>query len=110
VGRFGGEEFLVVVPSSEGLGTLRLADRIRQAIEATPISAESTEIKVTASLGVAASTNARPLTPEALLQLADSALYRAKKQGRNRAEIGVPERSRLEPAESETAPLKSNLR
>lgn len=110
VGRFGGEEFLIVVPSSEGLGTLRLADRIRKAIESTPIATESAEINVTASFGVAASSSARPLTPDALLQLADSALYRAKQQGRNRSEIGVPERSSLDPAEREAAPLKSGSR
>lgn len=105
VGRYGGEEFLIVVPSSEALGTLRLADRIRKAIEATPIVTDSGEIKVTASFGVSASTIARPLPPEVLLRLADDALYRAKQQGRNRAEIGVAERSILDP---EPAPLKSH--
>lgn len=110
VGRYGGEEFLVVVPSSEGLGTLHLADRMRKAIEASAVSTESGEIRLTASFGVAASTTARPLAPDVLLRLADEALYRAKKQGRNRSEIGVPERNSLDPAEPETAPTKSGSR
>jgi two-component system cell cycle response regulator len=109
VGRYGGEEFLIVVPSSEGLGTLRLADRIRKAIEASPVVTDAAEIRVTASFGVAASTSARPLSPDMLLQLADKALYTAKQQGRNRAEIGVPERTNLE-TEPEATPLKSGSR
>jgi len=110
VGRYGGEEFLIVVPSSEGLGALQLADRIRTAIEAAPVSTQSAQIKLTASFGVAASTSARPLTPDVLLRLADEALYRAKKQGRNRSEIGVSERNSLDPAEPGATPLKSGSR
>jgi len=87
VGRYGGEEFLIVVPSSSARGTLGLAERIRKAIEKTPVQTDAGEIPVTASLGVAISSEAMPFEPQALLQVADDALYRAKELGRNRSEL-----------------------
>jgi two-component system, cell cycle response regulator len=87
VGRFGGEEFLIVVPASGDTGTLGLAERIRTAIEAKPVSSDAGDIPITASLGIAVSSDATPFEPQALLQLADDALYRAKELGRNRAEL-----------------------
>lgn len=86
VGRYGGEEFLVVVPSSDGEGALALAERIREAIQATPITTDVGDVRVTASCGVAASTEGHRLDPHTLLHLADEALYRAKERGRNRTE------------------------
>ncbi|MFY9804802.1 MAG: diguanylate cyclase [Candidatus Acidiferrales bacterium] len=91
VGRYGGEEFLIVVPSSDAMGALGLSERIRRAIEAKPIVADSHSIVITASFGVAASTPARPLDPHEMLHLADDALYRAKDQGRNRSELATPQ-------------------
>jgi two-component system, cell cycle response regulator len=91
LGRYGGEEFLVVAPSSDGLGTLALAERIREAIESPPIDTESGSLCVTASCGAAISSSEKPLDSLALLRLADEALYRAKEQGRNRSEFALPE-------------------
>jgi diguanylate cyclase (GGDEF)-like protein len=51
VGRYGGEEFLVVVPASNAVGTLGLAERIRKAIETKPVLTDAGEIQMTASLG-----------------------------------------------------------
>lgn len=87
IGRYGGEEFLMVVPSSDAAGTLALAERIRQSIQSPPITTDAGEIKVTISLGVAASAHACPLGAQELLLRADQALYRAKENGRNRVEL-----------------------
>jgi two-component system, cell cycle response regulator len=90
VGRYGGEEFLIVVPSSDSAGTHGLAERIRKAIEKTPVQTDAGEIPITASLGVAISNETTLFEPQALLQIADDALYRAKELGRNRAELASP--------------------
>ena len=82
VGRYGGEEFLVIVPVADLTTTLAVAERIRNAIE----SRTRTAIPVTASFGVAAS-GFPTLVPGALLRIADEALYRAKAKGRNRCEL-----------------------
>jgi two-component system, cell cycle response regulator len=89
LGRYGGEEFLIVAPSLDGSGALGLAERIRQAIESEPVSTSSGEVRVTASFGVAVSDHAKPLESDALLHLADEALYRAKDHGRNRSELST---------------------
>ncbi|MGA8221123.1 MAG: diguanylate cyclase [Candidatus Acidiferrales bacterium] len=109
VGRFGGEEFLIVVPASGSTGALGLAERIRKAIESKPVSTQAGDIQITASLGVAVSSEAKPLEPQAILQAADDALYRAKDLGRNRTELAAP----AEPAGQtshapERAPVKSS--
>lgn len=90
VGRYGGEEFLIVVPSSDVSGTLGLAERIRKSVEERPVRTEAGEIHMTVSLGVAVADPAIPLDAQELLQVADDALYRAKELGRNRCELGTP--------------------
>jgi diguanylate cyclase (GGDEF)-like protein len=86
VGRYGGEEFLIVLPGCELPGGIALAERIRNAIEAESFLAGDTEIRLTCSLGAACAIP--PLIPPAddLVRDADAALYRAKRQGRNRVE------------------------
>ena len=86
-GRYGGEEFLIVVPSSDAMGTMGLAERMRRAIEAMPMMANAISIAVTASFRVTASIDKSPLDPQEILRLADAALYRAKERGRNRVEL-----------------------
>lgn len=86
VGRYGGEEFLIVFPSSTEEGTVRQAERIRKSIESVPVRASEGEIAVTASFGVITSDVAGPLDASELIRAADSALYRAKELGRNRVE------------------------
>jgi two-component system, cell cycle response regulator len=88
VGRLGGEEFLIVAPSSDTSGTLALAERIRKDIESQRVLAHAGSIRVTVSLGIAVGVH--PLCDvKTLLQLADDALYRAKANGRNRSEVAV---------------------
>ena len=90
VGRYGGEEFLIVAPSSDIPGTMALAERIRKYIESQPVVAQAGPIRVSVSLGVAVNTPPSCIDIKTLLQLADDALYRAKKNGRNRSEAAAP--------------------
>jgi diguanylate cyclase (GGDEF)-like protein len=84
VGRYGGEEFLIIAPGC-GLGeTWELAERIRNHIARCNIMAGGTAVHVTLSLGVATGGNAAEL--EKVLHAADAAMYRAKGAGRNRVE------------------------
>jgi diguanylate cyclase (GGDEF)-like protein len=87
VGRFGGEEFLVIAPNADASGTRSVAERIRGVIESKPTVTQAGEVRVTASLGAAVSTGAQGSDPQTLLRIADEALYRAKEKGRNRSEI-----------------------
>ena len=89
VGRYGGEEFLVVAPSCNSSGAVKLAERIRGSIQALPIPSVAGPVSITASCGVAVSTTAKPLDPQELLRSADEALYRAKENGRNRSEFAA---------------------
>lgn len=66
-----------------------VAERIREAFEAQPIVTERGKIAITVSLGIAASGGRNTFDAEALLQMADEALYRAKQAGRNRVELAV---------------------
>jgi len=86
VGRYGGEEFLIVLPGCELPGGLVLAERIRDAIGRECFRAGDAEIKLTCSLGAACAIP--PAVPQAddLVREADAALYRAKRQGRDRVE------------------------
>jgi two-component system cell cycle response regulator len=91
VGRYGGEEFLVVAPASDARGTLALTERIRRQIESAPVETGFGSVRITISCGIAISDFDSPLELEALLHFADEALYRAKAQGRNRSELATAE-------------------
>jgi len=81
--RFGGEEFCVICPATGLKAALQLGERIRAAAAATPFGLPDDLFRLTISLGAAAHTRQQP-SAEALLKLADEALYRAKQSGRNR--------------------------
>ena len=87
VGRYGGEEFLIVLPGSDGLGALTVAERIREAFSKRPVLTSAGPVPMTLSLGVAAEGGEAVSEAEALLQAAGSALKRAKQGGRNRAAL-----------------------
>ncbi|HJU37087.1 MAG TPA: diguanylate cyclase [Gaiellaceae bacterium] len=86
-GRWGGEEFLLLLPGADEEGAAQLADRVRVALFDRAI-ASAPGLRVTASFGVAE--HAGQANTEQLLDAADSALYRAKRGGRNRVERAVP--------------------
>jgi two-component system cell cycle response regulator len=83
--RYGGEEFVVVMPETDANLAWTVAERLRKSVEITPfrISAPAAEVNVTVSVGVADSDDPA-MTADALLRQADQALYAAKRDGRNR--------------------------
>lgn len=89
VGRYGGEEFLLVVPGCDLRIAGEIAERIRKKVVAEVIDTQAGEIAVTISLGVAVSSPERQSTVPSLVHAADLALYRAKKNGRNRMELAL---------------------
>jgi two-component system, cell cycle response regulator len=86
VGRYGGEEFLAVVPGCNGSSSFKVAERLRNRVSASPIQFATSATPVTVSVGLACM--AEDPNPESLIRRADEALYRAKKAGRNSCEIG----------------------
>jgi diguanylate cyclase (GGDEF)-like protein len=91
-GRYGGEEFLMVLANADADGAAVFAERLRQEVEATELGAESAwSISVTLSLGIA-TLCAEHQTPGDLVSHADEAMYRAKQAGRNRVETASPPR------------------
>jgi len=82
--RYGGEEFLIIAPETGIEDANILAERIRQEVEGAEFVFEEKPLKVTISLGVAEYSN--PLKIEEFIKIADSALYKAKQNGRNRTE------------------------
>ena len=84
-GRWGGEEFLIVLPGTDGAGATRLAERIREYLEGrTLLTPEGVPVRITASFGVAE--HAAGVAFEELVATADAALYEAKRTGKNRVE------------------------
>ncbi len=87
VARYGGEEFAVLLPDTEQQGALFIAEKICTAVEALGIAHESSQVgdHVTVSLGAAAMIPNKGDVELSLINLADTALYKAKENGRNRA-------------------------
>jgi diguanylate cyclase (GGDEF)-like protein len=88
LGRYGGEEFLLVVPQCDAPCTARVAERLRIAVGQEPMSVPGGRIIVTVSLGTASLEGHSAVHGEALIRAADQALYEAKAKGRNRVEAG----------------------
>ncbi|HLK70253.1 MAG TPA: diguanylate cyclase [Bryobacteraceae bacterium] len=86
IGRYGGEEFLIVQPACEGEAAHAQAERVRDAVAAGPYVAAGQTFTVTCSIGVACRRPPFLLDCDALVREADVALYRAKEKGRNRVE------------------------
>jgi diguanylate cyclase (GGDEF)-like protein len=86
-GRYGGEEFLILLPDTDSEGALNTAEKLRAAVQTVEVAQVDREI--TASLGVATyPTDA--LDSDTLIRMADRALYSAKGAGRNRVELAMP--------------------
>src|SRR6185369_8754016 len=87
LGRYGGEEFLVVIPESDFDTAMQVAERIRKHVAAEPVRWQSNEITVTATIGIALSRVND--TPEQLLRRADLALYEGKNVSRDTVKVAV---------------------
>jgi len=83
-GRYGGEEFLIVLADCGIHSAVEIARRVRKEIAEKPVSIDRGALQVTASLGVASTEFAANLDVDMLIKAADAALYRSKEAGRNR--------------------------
>jgi diguanylate cyclase (GGDEF)-like protein/PAS domain S-box-containing protein len=89
VGRYGGEEFLIVLPGCGEANLRKLCERLRGILADTSIEYERKTISWTVSIGAAMANPAKETEAELLLRAADLALYRAKTGGRNRVELAA---------------------
>jgi len=89
--RYGGEEFVIVMPGCDLSNATERAQQICSAIAATPIHIPEGQLNLTCSLGVTATSGPAGFDPAALLRDADEALYIAKSRGRNRVEVFAPQ-------------------
>ncbi len=83
VGRYGGEEILIILPGCDEDGAANFAERIRHYISDSMIETEKSPIGVSVSLGVTCTNGIGAKNPDSMIAEADSALYRAKRSGRN---------------------------
>jgi diguanylate cyclase (GGDEF)-like protein len=85
--RFGGEEFLVLLPQTHAVGAAHIAESIRLGVQALDVRVEGKRLALTVSIGVACTVPSPELAPQALLKAADRLLYMAKRDGRNRCAL-----------------------
>ena len=84
VGRLGGEEFIILLPGTSIEAGRRIAEKLRQQIQNTPVDFQGIQVQVTVSIGLAGNTPQQKQDFEILYSEADKALYLAKEWGRNR--------------------------
>ena len=89
VGRYGGDEFLIVLPGCSTFDANRLANRLRNAVCSSPIQTSVGPITITMSIGATTTNHLESVTCESLIHSADAALYTAKKNGRNCVEVAL---------------------
>jgi diguanylate cyclase (GGDEF)-like protein len=96
LGRYGGEEFLIIAPGCDLELAEKMAERVRAAVENEPIDLGNDSATISLSLGVTLGT--AESDPEFLVAQADTAMYQAKRKGRNRVEVGLdlPEKQAIE--------------
>jgi diguanylate cyclase (GGDEF)-like protein len=87
LGRFGGEEFVILLPETKLEDARNIAERLRLLVAETPIETEIGPVNTTISIGVAFKEKATTMSIDQLLSRADRAMYRAKQAGRNRVSV-----------------------
>lgn len=107
MGRWGGEEFVLVLPSADRAGAAWLVEQIREGVEALQIRHQCGEVfRITVSAGVVIAQPHQHLSAEQLFTLVDQALYRAKADGRNRVQVqDAPEATAVSAALPSQGPL-----
>lgn len=85
--RYGGEELMIILPGCDAAQAMETAERVRTEIRRAPIETSEGPIPLTASLGVASSSQTAMPYADALILAADAALYQSKQSGRNRATL-----------------------
>jgi len=89
IGRYGGEEFVIVLPMTSAAHAYPLAERLRQEVEALRVPTEKGDAAVTISIGIVEMSQNQPtVSVENLIRRADEAMYTAKQAGRNQTKIG----------------------
>jgi diguanylate cyclase (GGDEF)-like protein len=86
-GRYGGEEFLIIMSDCDCDDMSKHYDRLKECLAGQPIETSKGPLSITASFGVGITPTGQDIDPEALIGIADKALYRAKNKGRNRVEL-----------------------
>jgi diguanylate cyclase (GGDEF)-like protein len=90
IGRYGGEEFLVILPGCALAEVAGQAERMRQAVSESPIQVGDAFISISISVGITSSCNLNRPEQRSMIDAADAGLYIAKQNGRNRVEAGTP--------------------
>ena len=85
--RFGGEEFVILLPETNLEQTILLAERLRNNVRENPLILKNSVVEVTISIGISSKKVVQPLSVEVLIHCADQALYEAKKMGRDQVRI-----------------------
>lgn len=107
VGRYGGEEFLVVLVGCSSHLAMSRAEHLRRRIDSQPFDTAAGILNVSMSLGVAGTDDWNGLSAEQLIHQADVALYRAKELGRNRSVLALPSGTQDSSPSGEEAPVSA---
>jgi two-component system, cell cycle response regulator len=91
LGRYGGEEFLVVLPGCDEYGAWMMGERVRQSVSEEAFAVGKKMLPVTCSIGCVTQAGGANYDCDSLVRMADDALYGAKHAGRNRTEVAQPE-------------------
>lgn len=106
--RYGGEEFVIILPSTDLLTGTQVAERLRRLIEATPVRSGDNTIALTASLGIDVYSSASSQEPqETFIKRVDALLYEAKHSGRNQVRSG--QRTDIQPENTVSSDEKEAL-